>query len=119
MLLEVLQGFALRHVIRILFEVTKPELAILPVNIPKTFHGVKIQLRPSVGNNIVLAEPRVSNQVRGTDTIFLPSSSHGEGREGEAEECTNPRLIPAPPSQLAERRLGVRSGRLVASIYRI
>src|SRR5206468_4974336 len=56
MLLEVLQGFALRHVIRIVFEVTKPELAILPVNIPKTFHGVKIHLRLSLGNNIVFAE---------------------------------------------------------------
>ena len=55
MLLEVLQGFALRHIIRIVFQVTKPELAILPVNIPKAFHGVKIPLRPSLGNNIVSA----------------------------------------------------------------
>ena len=55
MLLEVLQGFALRHVVRIFFEVTKPEVAILPVNIPKTFHAVKIQLRSRLGNSIVSA----------------------------------------------------------------
>src|SRR6266567_5495476 len=50
MLLEILPGFALGHVIRILLKITEPERAILPVNIPKTFHAVKVHLRPEVGN---------------------------------------------------------------------
>jgi hypothetical protein len=50
----------LGHVIRILLEITEPELAILPVNIPKTFHGMKLQPRPNVGNDIVLAERKCS-----------------------------------------------------------
>jgi hypothetical protein len=53
--LKILQGFALGHVIRILFQVTKPELAILPVNIPQTFHGLKIQRYPSSGNGICVS----------------------------------------------------------------
>jgi hypothetical protein len=57
MLLQILQGFALRHVIRIFLKVTKPELAILPVNIPQSFHGIKLQLGSNLGNYIMLAEP--------------------------------------------------------------
>lgn len=34
MFLEILQGFPLRHVIRIVLKVTKPEFAILPVDVP-------------------------------------------------------------------------------------
>jgi hypothetical protein len=35
---------------------TEPELAILPVNIPKAFHAVKVPLPPGRGNDIVVAE---------------------------------------------------------------
>ena len=44
MLLEILQGFALSH-IGILLEITKPELAILPLHIAKTFHAAKLDPR--------------------------------------------------------------------------
>ena len=56
MLLQILQGFALGHVIGVLLEITEPKLAILPVDIPKTFHAAKLHLRPGAGNDIVPAE---------------------------------------------------------------
>ena len=56
MLLEILQGFTLGHVNRILLEVTEPEPAILPVKIPKTFDAAIVRLEPELGNDIVAAE---------------------------------------------------------------
>jgi hypothetical protein len=56
MLPEILQGLALGHVIGILIEITEPELAILPINVPKTFHAGKLHPRPNPGNEFVLAE---------------------------------------------------------------
>jgi hypothetical protein len=56
MLLKILQRFALGYVIWILLKVAQPELVILPVNIPKTFHGMKLQPQTRLGNDIVLAE---------------------------------------------------------------
>ena len=55
MLLKILQRFALGHVIRIFLQVTEPELAILPVNVSKTFHAIKLQLTISLSNVIVFA----------------------------------------------------------------
>ena len=43
-------------------EVTEPKLAILPANIPKTFHGLKLPLRPSPGNDIVSADLSAQEQ---------------------------------------------------------
>ena len=56
MFLKIPQGLALGHVIRILLEVTEPELAILPVNITQTFHSLTLQPRRNARNGIMLAE---------------------------------------------------------------
>jgi len=55
MLLKILQRFALRHVIRILLKVTKPD-PILPVNVTKTFHAIRVRPTLKLGNVNVSAE---------------------------------------------------------------
>ena len=64
MVLKILQGFALGHVIRKLLQITEPELAILPVNVSKTFHTIKVQLSLNLGNVIVPANAAAEAEAR-------------------------------------------------------
>jgi hypothetical protein len=72
MLLKVLQRFALSHVIRIFLQVTEPELAILPVNVTKTFHAIKVPLSFGLSNVILSVEG-----CRSANRRHWPTAWHG------------------------------------------
>jgi hypothetical protein len=67
MLLQVLKRLALGQVVRKLFEITEPELFILPINIPKTFHAAKIAPRPEPGQAIVSDNNGAKTQSQGRE----------------------------------------------------
>lgn len=78
MILQIPQRVALSQIIGVLLKITEPEPAVLPVNIPKPFHGLKLALRRRPGKDIVFA---VGNG-KLPETLALLQQSLNSSNEG-------------------------------------
>jgi hypothetical protein len=99
MLPEILQRLTLRHVIGVLLKITEPELAVLPVDIPKTFHAAKVHSRRILSNDIVLAE-----------TLWLTACNHVRSYEIEKSGVVAVHVVAGCPGGQSRKNVLAHGG---------